>query len=122
MSRREFTENERKRIWDADRKHWEGNDATIEILKKKIWRSLYFTKDRRHQKFTASEISAACLLVSQEAVNHGAVERGFVSVYDVNETNKVARRLLDKYQSNRREYISNLQADTERKPKASAEA
>jgi D-Tyr-tRNAtyr deacylase len=115
MSRREFTENERKRIWDSDRKPWEGNEASIEILKKKIWRSLYFTTDRRHQKFTASEISAASLLVSQEAVNHGAVERGFVSVYDVDETNKAAKRLLDKYQSNRREYISKLQADTERK-------
>jgi len=116
--RREFSERERRRIWDEDRKPWEGNEASIEILKRKIWRSLYFTTDRRQQKFTASEISAASLLVSQEAVNHGAIERGFASLYDVDETKRAADGLLEKYQSNRREYISKHQ-DLERKSKAS---
>jgi hypothetical protein len=114
--RREFTENERKRIWDGDRKPWDGNEASIELLKKKIWRSLYFFTDRSGRKFTASEISAASLLVSQEAVNHGAIERGFVSLYDVDETKKAAARLLDLYQSNRREYLSKHQAESGNKP------
>ena len=76
------------------------------MIKKRIWQSLYSLTDKSGDKFTASEISAASMLVSQEAVNHGAIDQGFKSLYDIDETRKAATRLLDKYQSNRREYIT----------------
>jgi protein associated with RNAse G/E len=108
---KEFTEDDRKRIWDAERKPWEGNEASIETIKKRIWQSLYNLTDKSGDKFTASEVSAASMLVSQEAVNHGAIDQGFKSLYDIDETRKEATRLLDKYQSNRREYFTTRKSE-----------
>jgi len=87
----------RNRIWNKNRKPWEGETGGVEAVRRAIWRSLYRTRDRRHFGYTAAEIGAACLIVKLEALNHGAAERGFGNPYDQKRVETGAEKLYQKW-------------------------
>lgn len=70
------------RIWNKDRKPWEGETGAVEVLRRAMWKSVYGLADRRRRGYTAAEVRAASLLLALEALNHGAAELGFGNPYD----------------------------------------
>jgi hypothetical protein len=72
----------RKRIWNKDRKPWDGDVGAVEIIRRALWKSVYGLADKRRRGYTAAEVRAASLLVALEAMNHGSAELGFGNPYD----------------------------------------
>ena len=64
----------RKRIWNKDRKPWDGEVGTVEVLRRAMWKSVYGLADRRRRGYTAVEVRSASLLVALEVMNHGSAE------------------------------------------------
>src|SRR5438034_9864724 len=71
-----------QRIWNKDRKPWDGDVGSVELIRRAMWKSVYRLSDTRSRGYTASEVRAESLLVALEALNHGAAELRFGYPYD----------------------------------------
>jgi hypothetical protein len=76
------TSDYRKRIWNKDRKSWDGDVDAVEIIRRALWKSVYGLADKQRRGYTAAEVRAASLLVALEAMNYGSAELGFGNPYD----------------------------------------
>jgi len=81
-SKAEESSDYHKRIWNKDRRPWEGELGSVEMIRRALWKSVYRLSDSRGRGYTSSEVRAASLLVALEALNHGAAELGFGNPYD----------------------------------------
>ena len=87
----------RKRIWNKNRKPWDGEVGTVEVLRRAMWKSVYSLADRRRRGYTAAEVRSASLLVALEAMNHGSAELGFGNPYDQKRVEINADKLFENW-------------------------
>ena len=86
-----------QRIWNKDRKPWDGDVGSVELIRRAMWKSVYRLSDSRSRGYTASEVRAASLLVALEALNHGAAELGFGNPYDQKRVEMGANKLYESW-------------------------
>ena len=86
-----------QRIWNKDRKPWDGDVGSVELIRRAMWKSVYRLSDSRSRGYTASEVRAASLLVALEALNHGAAELGFGNPYDQKRVEMGANKLYENW-------------------------
>jgi len=86
-----------QRIWNKDRRPWDGDVGSVELIRRAMWKSVYQLSDSRSRGYTASEVRAASLLVALEALNHGAAELGFGNPYDQKRVEIGANKLYESW-------------------------
>jgi hypothetical protein len=84
--------NYNQRIWNKDRKPWDGEVGPVEMIRRAMWKSVYRLSDSRSRGYTA-----ASLLVALEALNHGAAELGFGNPYDQKRVELGANKLYENW-------------------------